>query len=96
MAKVERRDCPKSLGGARGVALRSAEKALSDPIGLLIAAESALGVLLGPLFGQSRKVNSPKFAEKVPKLAHLGYALSYGVGYKGKVHQAISDQPNAW
>jgi hypothetical protein len=39
------------------------------------------------------KGNSPKFAEKVPKLAHLGYALSYGVGYKGKVHQAFSDQP---
>jgi hypothetical protein len=31
MAKVEQRNCPKSLGGAYGVALRTAEKALFGP-----------------------------------------------------------------
>ena len=29
----------------------------------------------------------------IPQLAHLGYALSYGVGYKGTVHRAFSEQP---
>jgi hypothetical protein len=42
---------------------------------------------------QFRKGNSRKFAKKVPKLAHLGYALSHGVGYKGKLHKAFSEQP---
>jgi hypothetical protein len=41
----------------------------------------------------SQARSSRKFAKKVPKLAHLGYALSHGVAYKGKVHQAFSEQP---
>jgi hypothetical protein len=32
------------------------------------------------------------FAKKGPKLAHLGYALSYGVGYKAMVHRAFSER----
>src|SRR5215212_2526657 len=49
------------------------------------------GLLLALIHRSAWKEYSPKFAEKVPKLAHLGYALSYGVGYKGRVHQAFSD-----
>ena len=41
----------------------------------------------------SKKFATRKHYQVTTKLAHLGYALSHRVGYKGKVHQAFSEQP---
>ena len=50
----------KLRGDVCGVALQSAEKALSAHFVLPIGARSTFGVLLRPLFGQFHKINSPK------------------------------------
>src|SRR5215217_4819030 len=55
------RDCPKSPRGACSVALRAAQKPVSIYFERHIRTKSAVGALLAPLFGQSRKRNSPKF-----------------------------------
>jgi hypothetical protein len=55
------RNCPKSLGGVYGAAVRNAEKALFGSFALLIAAKSMLGALFEPLFGQFRKAEKANF-----------------------------------
>src|SRR5215213_329243 len=55
------RDCPKRVGGACPVALQSTKTALFDPFLPPSTSKSALRALFVPLFGQSRKRNSPKF-----------------------------------
>jgi hypothetical protein len=57
-SKQSQRDCPKRVGGAHSAALQDPPKAL---VVFRLAAKSTLGALLVPLFGQSRKVNSPNF-----------------------------------
>jgi hypothetical protein len=46
------RNCPKSLGGARGVALRAAEKLLFEPFRAPHTGQINVGALFLPLFGQ--------------------------------------------
>jgi hypothetical protein len=53
MAKVEQRDCPKSLVDVYGAALRTAEKASFGHFAFLIAAKSMLAELFEPLLVQS-------------------------------------------
>src|SRR5215208_1006721 len=55
------RDCPKSLVGARGVALWTTGKALFDPFRLPHVIRIHLRNGAQYLFGQSRKMNSRKF-----------------------------------
>src|SRR5215207_3218831 len=61
-SKQFRRDCPKSLVGARDVALWTAAKALFDPFRLPHDIRIHLRNVAQYLFGQSRKGNSTKFA----------------------------------
>jgi hypothetical protein len=51
-ASEKKRDCPKSLGGACGVASRAAENSYLAYFALRIPAKSALAAALVPLFGQ--------------------------------------------
>jgi hypothetical protein len=46
------RNCPKSLGGARGVALRAAKKLLFESFRAPHTGQINVGALLVPLFGQ--------------------------------------------
>jgi hypothetical protein len=46
------RNCPKSLGRARGVALRAAETLLFDPFRAPHTGQINVGALFLPLFGQ--------------------------------------------
>jgi hypothetical protein len=62
MAKVERRDWPKSLGGDRNGAYGASQPHHKGRFWPDLAARSKLGGLPEPLFGQSRKENSAKFA----------------------------------
>jgi hypothetical protein len=46
------RNCPKSLGGARGVALRAAKTLLFEPFRAPHTGQINVGALFLPLFGQ--------------------------------------------
>src|SRR5215211_2037482 len=69
-SKQFRRDCPKSLVGARDVALWTAAKALFDPFRLPHDIRIHLRNVTQYLFGQSRKRNSANFALKPSEKSH--------------------------
>jgi hypothetical protein len=56
------RDCPKRVGGACSVALRSTEGVLFDPYWPPCASQIHAKSVVRTLFGQSRKENTRKFA----------------------------------
>jgi hypothetical protein len=58
------RNCPKSLGRARGVALRAAETLLFEPFRAPHTGQINVGALFLPLFGQFQNGNSRKFGEQ--------------------------------
>ena len=64
------RNCPKSLGRARGVALRAAETLLFDPFRAPHTGQINVGALFLPLFGQ--------FPGEVPRIQLLGSTVNKG------------------
>src|SRR5215213_10722060 len=64
------RDCPKSLRRTFNIALRATKEGVLVHFALRIPAKSTLGALLIPLFGQSQKGNSPKFASGLGERHH--------------------------